>query len=1654
MSHSTTSFQIILDKFRKYAFSERDKGEKFERLMQGYLKTDPTYKYQFSEVWMWNEFPFRKNFGGSDLGIDLVMRTYSGDYWAVQCKCFDEKTSIDKAAVDTFLSTSSKQFINDNGETTQFAHRLWISTTNKWSANATETIQNQQPPVNCIHLNHLIDAPVDWQKIADGVFGEAAQETKKKIREHQTDALNATHEHFKTADRGKLIMACGTGKTFTSLKIAEKETDGKGLILFLVPSIALLGQTLREWSAQADEPINSICICSDVEVSKTKSKRNDTGGDSISDLALPASTSVKEILKQFNDIKQFNVGGMTVVFSTYQSIEVIAKAQTAGEFVFDLIICDEAHRTTGVTLVEDDDESSFVKVHNNDFIQAHKRLYMTATPKLYGEDAKSKASEMQAVLCSMDDVNYGDEIYRIGFGEAVKRGLLSDYKVLILTMSEDEMSESVQRVVSSGDIEINATDAAKLIGCINALSKNILGDADIVKTSDPEPMRRAVAFCQNIAVSKQITNSFSSTQNAYMEDLSAEARETIVNVNSRHIDGTMGAPAREELLQWLKAADAEKGDCRVLTNVRCLSEGVDVPSLDAVMFLSPRNSQIEVVQSVGRVMRISEGKKYGYIIIPVVIPSYVEADKALDKNESFKTVWSVLNALRSHDDRFNATINKIELNRYKPANILVARSGSTSSGERENNSNIAELQLKMTLEFEQMQGVIFGRMVKKVGEKLYWEQWAKDVADIANRQIERIKTLIAENPEHRAAFDEFLSGLQKNINPSISEQEAIDMLSQHIITKPVFEALFEDYSFVKNNPISVSMQKMLDLLEEQDIAEDTATLDKFYVSVKERAKDLDNGAAKQKIIVELYDKFFKTAFPKMVEKLGIVYTPVEVVDFIIYSVDAILRKEFGRSVSDENVHILDPFTGTGTFITRLLQSGLIAPHDLERKYKHELHANEIVLLAYYIAAINIENAYHDLVAQTNHVETLHATSLPNQYTPFDGICLTDTFQLGETDEKTDMKAKMFPENSKRVLAQKQAKLQVIMGNPPYSIGQKSANDNAQNQSYPKLDARIAATYAEKSNAGLNKSLYDAYIKAFRWSTDRLDPKVGGLIAFVSNGAWLDGNSTDGFRKCLEKEFTSIYVFNLRGNCRTQSELRRTEGGNVFGLGSRTPITITFLVKNPAACRDAMPCVSETIIENQHVDVTCKVSTEKTATIHYYDIGDYLTREDKLFIVDNFKSIENSEMAWQTLQTNEHGDWLNQRNDIFETFIPIAPEKKFDLKTTTFFVLNAPGVATGRDSWVYNYSKIELDRNMIGMIEFYNQQQKQYTDAKKNNSNLEVEDFIISNEDKISWTRALRKDVEKGIEHHFNNKDIKISSYRPFAKQNLYFNKPFIESPGLSSILFPTNGAENCIIALSSSGSQKGLSALVSNSIADYHLSGDTQCFPLYYYEEQEKQQATLFDSAVDKKEFIRRDAVSDFILGRCRKAYGDRVVKEDIFYYVYGVLHSAEYRERFASDLKKMLPRLPLVDEPRDFWTFSKAGRALAALHLDYENVAPASGVIVNIAPGTAVNYRVEKMRFPRKEDKTIIKYNEQIFIENIPLEAYDYVVNGKSAIEWIMERYQITVNKDSGIRNDPNQWAEEQQKSRYILDLLLSIIRVSVETVEIVNGMPTLKFD
>lgn len=1599
------TFQDLLAKYRAISFSERDKGDRFERLMQAFLQTVPWYEGKFQHVWLWREFPYKENLGGKDTGIDLVAQTVEGDFWAIQCKCYDEKAKIDKPAVDSFLATSSKQFVNDQHQTTSFALRLWISTTNNWGSEAENAIRHQVPPVQRISLADLKSAPVDWKALDSGISGSEARQHKKSPRPHQEKAIAVFHEHFQTKDRGKLIMACGTGKTFTSLKIMEKETGGRGVVLFLAPSIALVGQTLREWTAESSIPIFPICICSDPEVSKSKKKSDDdTDGYSVTDLAFPASTRVTDIVRQFRLAEKFHKDGVVVVFSTYQSIAVVANAQKEFQRDFDLIICDEAHRTTGVTL-KDEDDSAFVKVHDNTFIQAKKRLYMTATPRLYAEESKKKAKEADAYLCSMDDeAMYGPEVFRIGFGEAVDKNLLADYKVLVLTLSESQIPAALQEAVADRSKEIDTDDASKLIGCINALSKRMLVDEGLLKASDPSPMRKAVAFCQNIRTSQKISAVFSSFKDSYYDSLTQKEREEMVGVAAEHVDGTMSATTRDEKLAWLNASPSDGNECRILTNVRCLSEGVDVPSLDAVLFLSARNSQIDVVQSVGRVMRTAPGKKFGYIIIPVLIPANVTPEEALNDNKRFAVVWTVLNALRAHDDRFSATVNKIELNRHKPAgggSVLIGGIGDgsgTDTGDRISGGDGKAKAVQLPLpQLKELQNAIYARMVQKVGNKRYWEQWAADVAKIAQGYMERINRLIAAPGPHKAAFDDFLDGLRKNINPSVTPGEVVEMLAQHMITKPVFEALFDDYSFVRSNPVSKALQGMVNLLEEQALEKDTLVLSRFYESVKMRVSGIDNAEGRQRIIIELYDKFFRTAFPLTVEKLGIVYTPVEVVDFINRSVADVLQATFGRSLSDENVHVLDPFTGTGTFIARMIQSGLINAEALPRKYAYELHANEIVLLAYYIASINIENAYH--ATQNEDVA----------YTPFNGICLTDTFQLGETDDTNWLYAPALPQNSERVQAQQKTPIQIIIGNPPYSVGQKSANDDAQNQSYPRLEKRIGVTYAAQSNQTNKNSLYDSYIKAFRWASDRLNKTQGGIIAFVSNGYWLDGNAMDGLRKCLEEEFSAIYVFNVRGGVRGKmGESAKKEGMNVFNI--MTGVAITVLVKNPV-----------------HKD---------KAFIQYHDIGDYLSREEKLAIIAEKRSILNPAMSWTHLRPNVHGDWLNQRNDIFGSFIPLGDKDNKDNKQTFFVPYYSNGLKTQRDAWCYNFSQKKLQQNIQSTVDYYNSM----VESGRDTPLLDVT--------KISWSANLQTAFSKKREINFEEKDCRIGLYRPFNRLHVYFNREMNERVYQMPKLFPTPETKNLVICLPGVGGRwVEFSPFMVNDIPDLHLHNDgSQCFPLYYYEKKSIYQPTLFDGESNAK-YMRKDGITNFILERCRENYGPKVTKEDIFYYVYGLLHSPDYRKTFAADLKKMLPRLPLVEKPVDFWSFSKAGRALADLHLKYETQPACPKVKVEGAESG--NFRVQKMRFPNKGDKSVIEYNPWITISNIPLDAYDYVINGRSAIEWIMERYQIKTDKASGITNDPNDWADEHGKPRYILDLLLSIVTVSLETLKIIKTLP-----
>jgi predicted helicase len=1649
------SIYDVLAHFREEASSNRDLGDRFERLICRYLELDPIYAERFSRVWMWNEWPQKGRVG--DVGIDLVAEARAtGEFCAIQCKFYLPEHTIAKEDIDSFFTASGKEL---------FTSCMIVSTTDRWGKNAEHALAHQSKPVTRLTVHDLDASPIDWSKFSLQRPQDLSLRAQKKPRDDQKAALADVIKGFAEADRGKLIMACGTGKTFTALKIAEKLAPN-GHVLFLVPSLSLMSQTLREWTAESVRPIHSLAVCSDTSIGKRNEKSDDDKGDITTyDLAFPATTSAPQIVSQYQAIhrmaeKKKTPGQMTVVFSTYQSIEAVSEAQKAGLPEFDLIICDEAHRTTGVTL-SGEDESHFVKVHDAGFIKAKKRLYMTATPRIYGDEAKVKAKDAEAEVCSMDDAAlFGVEFHRLGFGEAVSKSLLSDYKVLVLAVDEKYVNKAFQRQIADKNNEIDLNDAVRITGCWNGLAKRFdhatATAADL--EGDVQPMRRAVAFSRSIKDSQAFVKQFAQIVAAYRE-MHPDA-ENLLHCELDHVDGTYDALKRNARLDWLKAS-APENTCRILSNARCLSEGVDVPALDAVLFLNPRKSIIDVVQSVGRVMRRAEGKKYGYIILPIGIPADVPAEEALKDNEKYKVVWQVLQALRAHDDRFNATVNQIELNKQRPDVIRVIGIGgddpnapSDQKSDGDGQPVVREVQSAFAFpHLEEWKDAIYARIVLKCGDRRYWESWAKDVAVIAERHTDRIRALLESgDARHKKAFADFLAGLRDNINPSISEDDAIEMLSQHLITRPVFDALFENYAFTKNNPVSLAMQQMLDTLHDQALEKETVALEKFYASVRQRASGIDNAEGRQRVVIELYDKFFRTAFPKMAERLGIVYTPVEVVDFIIRSVEDVLQHEFKSSLGAKDVHVIDPFTGTGTFIVRLLQSGLVPAADLLRKYQQELHANEIVLLAYYIAAINIEEAFHSLMCPVAAVydrrnagngngdgaakDGGHRSPLQKtNYIPFEGIVLTDTFQLSESrGPKQDDYIQTLPENNRRVKRQKQSPIRVVIGNPPYSSGQTSENDSNKNLKYPILDERIRTTYAERSTATLKNSLYDSYVRAIRWASDRINGR--GVIGFVTNGSFIDGNAMDGVRASLPGEFSSIYVFNLRGNARTSGEQRRMEKGNVFGEGTRTPVAISLFVRNP--------------------DKTGK------SELHYHDIGDYLDRAEKLAIIRGFQSLNglHRERKWQRIQPNASHDWINQRDPAFEAFAPLG-DKDDDLRVV--FADYSSGVKTNRDSWVFNFSRDAVASNVGRMIAFFNEQiegfMKTCAGKKKDELPELVESFVDTDPKKISWTREIKQDLSRFKRGAFQKSGLRVSLYRPFTKQHLYFDRQFNNCVYQLPRIFPKPVFSNVLICVTGTGATKDFSCVATDTLPDLEVISKSICFPLYLYEKDEPQEAELI-SRVPEGELVdgyrRRSAITDALLADFRAAYEARIAKDDIFYYVYGVLHSPEYRTRFASDLKKMLPRLPLTRETADFWRFSQAGRDLAQWHLNYETVEPwpVQEFASELLSDPAKDFLVQKMTFGRKDrqvDKTTIHYNARITLTGIPLEAYDYVVNGKPALEWIMERYQITVDKDSGIRNDPNDWAREHNQPRYILDLLKRIVSVSLETMKIVNALPAL---
>ena len=1590
-------FQSVLNHIRERARSEYRKGELFEQLMQKYFTEDPDYKDQFSEVYLWKEWAqLRPDFDGRDIGIDLVAKKHDGGYCAIQCKCYAPDTRISKEALNSFLATASLPPFADN-------LRILVNTGGELGENALRTIQPLGDKFRIIRFRDLESSHFEWPDLSIQAPQQLTYKQRKfHLKDHQQEAFDDVINGFKESDRGKLIMACGTGKTFTALKIAEHIAGTEGRVLYLVPSISLLSQAMREWSEQRGIAHSYVGICSDTRAGSTSED------SSIQELKIPVTTHPSEISLALH---KPDTGKMTVVFCTYQSLPLIEEVQNSGAPQFDIIFCDEVHRTTGVDK-PGDRTSPFVLVHDADRIRANKRLYMTATPRLYTENSKTTAASYDVEVFSMDDEEkFGPQFHRLPFSKAVEIGELSDYKVAIFGISEYEVNSALAGNTGKYGSEININDATRIIGCWRALQnpENKEKDDETLR-----PLKRVIAFTNRIDESKALKTYWNQIIEDALEKLPEEEHPTNFLCETEHVDGTVHALNRKTRLDWLKNENdgEDDGVCRILSNARCLSEGIDVPALDAVIFYKPRKSHIDVVQAVGRVMRKAPGKQFGYVILPVAIPDDQDPAAALNDNERFSNVWSVLNALRSHDDRFDGQINSIDLNKKLPDSIVIG-----GGGDGDPNWDPEQLSL---LPIEIPVGAILSKIVEKCGDKRYWENWAKDVAEIFDRLVDRIQNLL-DDPDNDALsyrFESFHDELKKTINTSITRDNAIDMMAQHILTSPVFDAIFEDYDFSSGNPVAIALDNLQSDFSEFGLESETRDLRGFYDSVRSRASGVKSSKGRQEVLSDLYEQFFKKALKKEAERLGIAYTPIPLVDFVLHSVNDVLQEEFGKTISDEGVHVLDPFTGTGTFIVQLLQSGLIQPEDLERKYRKELHANEILLLAYYIASVNIEEAFRG------------QRGADNRYEPFEGIILTDTFNLNKNKEEAQQEFDLpewLPDNNERAEHQQKLPIEVIIGNPPWSAWQKSSADDNQNVEYPELEARVSETYAEHSTSKNKNSLYNTYKMAIRWATDRLQEQKHGIVAFVTPASWIDGNVDAGIRACLTEEFSSIYVLNLRGNARIHGERGRQEGEGVFGSATQSPVAITILVKNPKSEYD-----------------NCR--------IHYREIGSHLKRDKKLKMLSESVSV-NGFSDWQIITPNEHYDWIGQRSDAFTEFYPLgSDEARAGEVDDTIFRMYSRGMNTGRSAYIYNFS-----RNACA--EIAQQMTKCYLAALADIKHIlkptkdQVKKVAACHTSHLKWDDDLRSNLKREQETLFDKDYIRKVAHRPFVNINCYADNTFIQRKYQMDRIFPDSDSENRVICVPGIGGSKLFSALMADTMPDLHFIEASQCFPRWRYPRPADTSNTTSENQGFDEAPERIDNISDTALRTFREYYNDDTITKDaIFDYVYGILHAPSYREQFANDLSKMLPHIPYAP---DFRVFAEAGAALATLHLNYETCARYPNL--KVVPRKQDLFWEEKpehfllgtraMRFADKNTKDTLIINEHVQVSGIPAEAHRYVVNGRTPLEWFINRYKITTDKKSGIRNDPNGWFANP---RDLITAIERIVYVSVESTKIIESLPS----
>ena len=1918
---SEVGLHDVLAHLRAHSTSAKEQGLSFERLVGQILSSAQPWCERYAAVESYQQWA-RKHptltDTSRDLGIDLVatnklppmnngvntnesqfaeLRTLCPDapwgYTAIQCKFFGRDYAIPKSELDSFIAESNRPY---------FTGRCLVHT-GTLGSNAILALNHCVPAVQVISIHELCAVNINWAHLLEH---NEVELTHRKLRPYQSEALNAVISGFKEHERGQLIMACGTGKTLTSLKIAEKQLGPNGMVLYLAPALSLVSQSLTEWKRQCDRPIKAFAVCSDSKIGQTKQERNEELNISLmapSELAYPVTTDAQKLATAIAAARADAAAdehGIIAIFSTYQSLDVIYQAQHAyGLADFDLIICDEAHRTAGAYLASErnlgiaaaqtmglepkvsalgdsavadratadsalgdsaaadpatadsalgdsaaadhatadsalgdsaavdratadsalgdsaaadrvsadsatvdravltqtlqldagsgkraaarrtralyGNESTFTRIHNNDYIHSAKRLYMSATPKIYTGVAKEQEAKNEAVLYSMDNREvFGPVFYTLNFDRAVKYGCLVDFKVCIL-IGDKSLFPSDWQVE-----QFSQNSMAKMVGVWKAINHYGLEERGA-------PMKHLLVFTQYITSdhnprkigSKQFCEYLQESVDSYRshvlalqhldpnnERVQAEAAYMLshkLRCACRHIDGSMDAVAKGETLEWF-TSEPDAGVCHVLSNARCCGEGGDMPSLDGIVLMNPRRSQLELVQMVGRVMRTAPGKSCGYVIIPIVTNDLNHPESAFTKNKEFDIVWQVLGALKTINQdtvlvdgvtgKLDSRIEVICMQREAisarlPAVPYVevgseigarAASGTDGASVMEKSAAVS-LETVATVEpeppnspelepngskqasystepvsdctelagaaraeqlwqqhcaqamareqarlFEQacwLEMGVASHIIKQVGNRKEWEDWAAVVALKCQEQTVELTALVAE-AHNQELFRHFATAFNASIKQHMSDEAIIEFLSQFMVLKPILNQLLPGCDFTRHNPIGSACATILELLDPEGKVSSSEQLKEFYLSVELRLANVTTPQERQTVMLELFERFFKVAFPKLQSKLGIVYTPLEIVDYINHSVQAILVTEFGSSLAQPNVHILDPFTGTGTFIARMMQCpDLITPEALPNKYQHDLHAFEIVPLAYFIASSNVQSTYQELIYQQARAQQELGQQALVQLEPNHVVVLTDTF---ETDEVVGGRAQAqrhddavlqeavssLDENGALRSHVNNLPLQVIVGNPPYSVGQASQNDDNQNERYPELEQRISETYAASIvEDKMKRALYDSYIKAYRWASDHIGPQ--GVIGFVTNGAWIDNQVSEGMRRCFEHEFSAVYVINLKGNRRCTGDYGQRQGANIFGDGSRATVAITLLVKNP--------------------------KWQGPARILYGEVPDYLNTQAKLEQLHQWGSIAQTPLI--EITPDKYGDWVNQRCDEFGAFLPMDADLAVEERRAVLsgkpvvkvgaaaaeqsavgrasvlrgiFTNSSCGVLTCRDYWSYNASRAQLEQNFTRCITTINEQVDAKAEAQRQGKRFER----CNDPTKIKWDLDKKKALNTG--KHYPPMDprfIRTTLYRPFTKTNLYYDPQWLERTYRMDAIFPEAGCANLVIAVTDKTNKFRFSCLMSDELCDYaSIRIASHCFPRYLYlPKAEAQDLGIVPNAVPglmgliepepewAQRYVRVDAIRPEVVAYFKEPYGKKgrdISADDVFYYIYGILNSADYRTTYRHNLSKERPRIPRVAQYEDFLAFADAGRKLGQLHVGYEQVKPYDGYTLCYAQGvTAENmdYRIEKLSYGRikgkqglaAEDKTIVRYNRDLTIKDIPLQAQEYIVGEQSPLDWVIDRYKVTVDSSSHIPNDINLLHPDNP--RYILELIGRAITVGLESSAIIKAMPSL---